>query len=262
LDESGYLDLPGGEVLILAGDICEARSMRRDLHATKVLSDQPQRSFPSSEFFKFECAKYDKVFMVMGNHESYHGRLDKTYDELKKMLPEYVTLLENQVEEYNGVMFMGATLWTDINKGDPLTEWQLRQNMSDYSLITNYYPDKDMYHKLTPSHTHKLHNRTKHYFESVLKENQDNPFVVITHHSPSFMSTHEKYKHYKLMNGGYSSDLSEFILDNPQITYWCHGHHHSTSDFMIGDTRVLCNPRGYLPYEANNGFDVNFTFDM
>ena len=51
------------------------------------------------------------------------------------------------------------------------------------------------------------------------------------------------------MNGGYSSDLSEFILDNPQIKLWTHGHTHEDFDYMIGSTRIVCNPRGYDGYE-------------
>jgi hypothetical protein len=51
------------------------------------------------------------------------------------------------------------------------------------------------------------------------------------------------------MNGGYSSDLSQFILDNPQIKLWTHGHTHETFDYVIGETRIFCNPRGYIGYE-------------
>jgi hypothetical protein len=51
------------------------------------------------------------------------------------------------------------------------------------------------------------------------------------------------------MNGGYSSDLSEFILDHPQIKLWTHGHTHEDFDYLIGSTRIVCNPRGYINYE-------------
>jgi hypothetical protein len=51
------------------------------------------------------------------------------------------------------------------------------------------------------------------------------------------------------MNGGYTSDLVEFILDRPQIKLWTHGHTHEQFDYMIGSTRVVCNPRGYDGYE-------------
>jgi hypothetical protein len=52
------------------------------------------------------------------------------------------------------------------------------------------------------------------------------------------------------MNGGYHSDLSELILSNPQIKLWTHGHTHELFDYMIGSTRVVCNPRGYHSYES------------
>jgi hypothetical protein len=53
------------------------------------------------------------------------------------------------------------------------------------------------------------------------------------------------------MNGGFSSDMSEFILDRPQICLWTHGHMHDPFDYVIGSTRVVCNPRGYIGYEES-----------
>jgi hypothetical protein len=54
------------------------------------------------------------------------------------------------------------------------------------------------------------------------------------------------------MNGGYSSDLTDFILDRPQIKAWTHGHTHELFDYRIGSTRILCNPRGYVLYERGS----------
>jgi hypothetical protein len=83
--EFGPVSLPGGDVLILAGDICESRSLRKNFHETKLL-DRTPGAFKYQDFFDFECAKYQQVFYVMGNHEHYHGRYDRTYSELKSML--------------------------------------------------------------------------------------------------------------------------------------------------------------------------------
>jgi hypothetical protein len=43
--------------------------------------------------------------------------------------------------------------------------------------------------------------------------------------------------------------LIDFILERPQIKLWTHGHTHEEFDYMIGSTRVVCNPRGYADYE-------------
>ena len=93
LDISKYLELPGGDVLIIAGDACEAKSWHREFHETKLI-DRTPGGFPCADFFKFQCAKYRKVFYVMGNHEHYHGKFWKTYAQIKNMLPPNASILE------------------------------------------------------------------------------------------------------------------------------------------------------------------------
>jgi len=259
--EFGYQTLPGGDVLILAGDICEYRTLKNEFHKTKVLDREPG-AFKAYDFFYSECAKYKKVFMVMGNHEHYHHRFDKTYNDLKAILPDNVTLLEKEFVEYDGVVFMGGTLWTDMNKGDPITVHVVKNMMHDYRVIQNHYADKDLYYKLTPEVTVDEHRKTLKAFKMFLEMTRDKPVVVITHMAPSFKSVNEKYLHEGVSNGGYASDLSEFILDHENIKVWVHGHMHDGVDYMIGNTRVLANPRGYTPYEDDNGFIPGFYFEV
>jgi hypothetical protein len=85
--------------------------------------------------------------------------------------------------------------------------------------------------------------------KATVESNTSNKYVVIGHHAPSKQSTKPKYQKDVMVNGAYSSDLSEFILDHPQIKVWTHGHTHDVFDYMIGSTRILCNPRGYDAYE-------------
>jgi Icc-related predicted phosphoesterase len=252
--------MPGGDVLIIAGDACEARELVKEHHSTKPLP-YTGGNFPCYDFFEFECAKYKKVFYVMGNHEHYHGKFWKTKTELERVLPKNITLLENQCEEYEGVLFVGATLWTDMNKGDPITLHSMQNYMNDYRVITYHYPQYDSYHKMRPMDTVKIHIESKRYIEQKVKEHADKPVVVITHMGPTWMSVNDKYKG-ELSNGAYVSDLSNLILDNTNIKAWVHGHVHDPVDYMVGDTRVMCNPRGYLPWEKDNGFIPGFYFEI
>lgn len=259
--ENGYQELPGGEVLILAGDICEARDFKKDFHSTRLLDAKPG-SYKWYDFFYKECAKYDRVFYVLGNHEHYQGRFDRTHNELKEILPANVRLLENDCEEYRGVLFVGATLWTDCNNNNPLTIHILKYSMNDYRIIKNHYVNKDIYYKLTPEYTSSVHRKSRDYIRFIANEKSHMPIVVITHHGPSFMSINEKYKHEMHMNGGYTSDLSELILDHENIRVWVHGHMHDAVDYVLGSTRVVSNPRGYVGYEDTSRFDPNFSFEI
>lgn len=262
--EFGRQELPGGEVLILAGDIAEAKNIAKEYHGTKP-EPYVGGDLTYYDFFEKECSKYQKVFYVMGNHEHYHGRFDQTYDVLSRCLPSNVTLLENSVEEYNGVMFMGATLWTNCNNADSLTLYHLKHMMNDYKVVQNHYKDKGLYHKLIPEYTFRTHIKTMEYFRFMLSEHRNKPFVIVTHHAPSFKSVPEQYVGDTLMNGGYASDLSEFILDNENIKVWVHGHMHDPVDYEIGSTRVLCNPRGYNGYERiteDDQFNPGFSFEV
>jgi hypothetical protein len=128
--------------------------------------------------------------------------------------------------------------------------------MNDFRIIRN---DELGFTKLRPAHTMHRHQRTVAYLKTVLADRKDNKVVVVGHHAPTLNSIHEKYRNDQLMNGGYASDLSELILDNPQIKLWTHGHMHDPFDYMVGETRVVCNPRGYAGHDTQaDVFEVKF----
>jgi len=255
--EWGGVTLPGGEVLILAGDVCESRKVVRHKQAWELLTAEEQADPKYVELYRCwtfwlqQTAKYERVFYVLGNHEFYSGRFDLVHDELRAILPDNVTLLENEVVEYKDIIWMGATLWTNANNHDQLTLYTLKYNMNDYRCIKVHNKSADIYHKLTPETTVATHVKTVNWFRETLPQYTDQKVVMITHHAPSFKSISPQYSgpgdHH--MNGGYASDLSELILDHPQIKVMIHGHVHSQHWYTIGDTLVLANPRGYKGHE-------------
>ena len=261
------LELPGGDVLILSGDVCEAKNIKAGSYDPNGIMFDFERANRRPDryirFFKEECTKYRHVIYVMGNHEHYGFRYDKTYSQLLLNLPDNVRLLEKESTDIDGVLFIGATLWTDCNKGDPITMTFLKSSMNDYRIVQNYYKDTGKYFKLIPEFTYKEHRDTLKYFETVLDANPERKVVVVTHHSPSKQSIKPKYQGDYHMNGGYSSDLEQFILDHPQIQVWTHGHTHDTFDYNVGQCRVICNPRGYVGYEERaHQFDPTVGFDI
>jgi predicted phosphodiesterase len=265
--EFSDLVLPGGDVLILSGDVMEARKLKKDMYDTmNVLlphEDTHKRPDRYYRFFAEECAKYQNVIYVMGNHEHYGFQFQKTWAHINEQLPDNVHLLEREAIDIEDVTFVGCTLWTDMNKGDELTMYHMRSMMNDYKQITMFNEVKNIYHRLTPERTVEEFYKSRDYIRAVVEGRHDQKFVVVTHHAPTKMSTHPRYTNDTLMNGAYSSDLSNFILDHPQIKIWTHGHTHDPFDYMVGSTRIVCNPRGYAGYEERaEQFDPSIEFNI
>jgi Icc-related predicted phosphoesterase len=261
------LTLPGGDVLILSGDVCEARHLKKAMYnKDMVLLEHERRDQRPDRYYRFfeeECSKYREVVMVMGNHEHYGFQYQKTYAHIASQLPDNVTLLENQTHTIDDIVFVGATLWTDMNNGDPLTMFHMKSAMNDYRQITQFNEAKNVYHRLDPERTVEDHYKSRDYIKQVVENDPTKKYVVVTHHAPSKASIKPQYAGDTLMNGAYSSDLSDFILDHPQIKLWTHGHTHDVFDYMIGSTRVICNPRGYKGYEERaEQFDPTLGFEI
>ena len=247
----------GADVLILSGDIMIAEDLHNHpemdygMYSNVNLADLGRRQESALRFRDFlkRCSfQFPHVIYVAGNHEFYHGRWKASLDHLREECTKFtnVYFLERDVKVINDVTFIGATLWTDCNKGDPLTLHALGDMMNDFKIIRN---DEHGYTKLRPAHIMHRHQQTISYLKSILPDMKDRKIVFVGHHAPSKQSTHPKYKNDTLMNGGYSSDLSEFILDHPEIKLWTHGHTHDPFDYMIGTTRIACNPRGYAGWD-------------
>jgi Icc-related predicted phosphoesterase len=61
-------------------------------------------------------------------------------------------------------------------------------------------------------------------------------------------------------NPPFASDLGRFIVES-EARLWVHGHIHSHCDYMVGNTRVLANPRGY-PTESKTGFNPELIVEV
>ena len=86
------------------------------------------------------------------------------------------------------------------------------------------------------------------YIDIVTRE--PGSYIVVGHHAPSSQSVAEWFRADTLMNGAFRSELDGFIETRPQIKYWLHGHMHNNSNYWVGETRVVCNPRGYIGHES------------
>ena len=263
--EFGNLDISNdnhADVLILSGDICVAADLdMRDRRQTE-LGFARYRSERFHDFFERCAENFLHVIYVMGNHEYYHSDFATALGEMRRKLEHLTNLyiMERDVKVIGNVTFIGGTLWTDMNSRDSLTLYHMRTMMNDFRVIQNSTTPvhfrtlegefRTRVAKFSPEDSVTEHVKMKQYIQSVVQGNHDTKYVVVGHHSPSRLSTHEMYANDTVMNGGYSSDLDEFIKDHPQIRLWTHGHTHHPFDYVIGETRIVCNPRGYVGHEV------------
>lgn len=252
------------DVLILSGDICVAHSLHDHPIDKPVPADamKPGRNqsaaYKYREFFKRVNDEFPNTIYCSGNHEFYHGRFPDAYDWLREEVKNYsnIHFLDKEQVEIDGATFVGGTLWTDMNKNDPTTLQLIEGMMNDFRIIRN---SQRNYGRFTPLDAVVHHRETLAYIKSVVDSDASKKYVVVGHHAPCALSIHETYKNEYYMNGGYHSDLSEFILDRPQIALWTHGHMHNPSDYMMGDTRIVCNPRGYKGHDPHaDHFQLKF----
>lgn len=93
-----------------------------------------------------------------------------------------------------------------------------------------------------PGEVPGMHRATRAFFEATLARPHDGPTVVVTHHAPHPASLSDPHAD---LAWRYASDLTDVIVDRgPDL--WVHGHAHRASDYRIGRTRVVCNPRGHV----------------
>ena len=240
------------DVLILGGDICVANDItQRDLYNTM---GEEYRSNRFHAFFERCCDRFPHVIFIVGNHEHYHGDFAKTVPHFKDVLGYLPNLhiLEKETFVLDDVTFIGGTLWTDMNRRDTRTLHAISGMMNDFRCVSNSAKIADgrgWPGHFTTTDAADDHDAMLEYIRLMIEGKFDQKFVIVGHHAPSRLSTHPRYAHEAIMNGGYSSELDDFILDHPQIKLWTHGHTHEDFDYCIGSTRILCNPRGYINYE-------------
>ena len=232
------------DLVILAGDI----------HTTSHGLDWAAKTFGQT-----------KTVYVPGNHEYYNGMPFSRGSEILRehadrcRLAGYpIHVLDNDAVVIDGVRVIGTTLWTDLelhNNPDEMKA-KARDIIKDYRKIV-----WDAGKSLTPAHTIQRHKESVTYLEKTLAEDFDGRTIVVTHHLPSETGCFPDYRPpYDYSNPFFASRLDDLVIDSG-ADLWVFGHTHSSHDYKIGDTRMVCNPRGY-PNESKTGFDSGLIVEI
>lgn len=160
---------------------------------------------------------------INGNHDLF-GRFLSESSMFERTLP-------------NGMNLKAATLWTDFHD-NIMAEIAYQTTLPDTGRIKEISPAKIKY-------LHGIHRRF------IFDTHAD---VVMTHNPPTMQSVGAAYANAGYLNQAFMSELSDFI-QNSDIKLWVCGHVHHKHSYMVGNTKVVCNPLGYPGQNYQNVTD-------
>jgi Predicted phosphohydrolase len=225
--EQFALSLPVlGDVLVLGGDILP---LRREPHIRKTLG--------------WFCDRFPQVIYVTGNHEYYKAGPASASALLTSCAKDFPNLhvLDPGVVEIGGTRFVGATLWFPPTPD----EEEYRHLLLDFTLIPEFV-----------SWVHETHARHLAFLEQNVRPGD----VVVTHFVPHPRSIAPQYQDSPL-NRFFVAEDAVPLVERCGARLWIHGHTHSTFDYRVGDTRVVCNPRGY-PGEQGTSMNPELVIEV
>jgi len=215
------------DIIVLAGDVHVGDELFKSLTGIQVESNKP-------------------IIYVPGNHEYYgrrKDRFDRALKEFNELNQDIHILLEDKVM-IDDITFIGTTGWWDGSGGE--INALVKRSLNDFTRIFDIMNEGNDEGK-------KWGETSRDFITDTLEE-LNGKICVVTHH----------YPHYKSIDPEYSSspinvcfgNRWEWIIDKFQPECWIHGHTHSSFDYMVKDTRIVCNPQGYITYLGQNYYDV------
>lgn len=218
-----YYEYAGEDLVVLAGDIHTQNRHR-------FLLDQIPPNI--------------KVLFVCGNHEYYGATFEYVNEFFYNLQAEYSNFifLENENIIINGVDFYGGTMFSnwELYNDSVIAKQRAKQGIADFSWIDKL--DKDGQKRRWNVEDHyQEHLKFKEGLKTWLEKSTAQKKVVISHFVPSPKCIHPMWEGSSL-NPYFTSNMEEFMGWDG---LWLFGHTHNDHDIMIGNTRLVCNPKGY-----------------
>jgi len=195
------------------------------------------------------------VIFVPGNHEFYDGTMEPVLlDMVRQAEGSRVHVLNCTEFVFEGVRFLGCTLWTDFQlrlKTDPGPLWSTKRAVSEARRRLNDFRAIQLLDQSSVTRRRgfsvedslQLHWTHRRWLAERLNEPFSGPTVVITHHAPHRGSLAQRFED-DWLSPSFVSELESNFFKAPVL--WVHGHNHDSFDYQVGNCRVVANPRGYM----------------
>jgi predicted phosphodiesterase len=198
----------------------------------------------------------EHVLYVPGNHEFYGADIDRTVEKARQAAAgTNVRILQNDAELIGGVLFAGATLWTDFELFGNREYATARASdvMNDYRKIRkNSYAER-----LRPADTVARHFESREFIARTIGATDARRKVVVSHHGCVREAIRTGMEG-DIISSAYVSDCRELLAG---VDLWIYGHTHEHRDFTIRSTRIVSNAKGYGPWPSAQATLDNWKFD-
>lgn len=240
----------GQDAVVLPGDITR---MDVGIYKTLLLFRQ-----------HFGCP----IIFVHGNHEFYKSNRNAVVRATKEAVSRLqgVYWLDCDEVMIGGRRILGTPLWYGKKRPPDRVlssedEWErgivkLHDPASRGGIYVETWADFESIENLD-TWIYDEHGRAIKYLCREIRQGD----IVVTHMLPSKRSTPPKFQN-ALSNHWFVSDMSP-VIERSKPALWIHGHTHSSCDYVLGETRVVCNPFGIQSKgELNVSFDEDFTVEL
>jgi predicted phosphodiesterase len=226
---------PSASILILAGDILYLKNV----------------GILSSSFVKYLESNWERVIIVLGNHDYYNMNYNDSRDQkwFKSINYDFanIEIVNNSSVTIDDITFICSTLWSDTPTP---YEFVVSKYIADYSQIK----------EVDVNTINMLNKDAIKYIKDELKT-VDNA-VIVSHHLPTWECVSTQYKNDNLTYA-FANNLDDLMLDySDKIKAWIHGHSHDFKDEIIHGIRVVRNPLGYAYRNENPTYINDFVIEI
>ena len=201
-------------------------------------------------FLDIISPKFQKVFIIAGNHEFYTCYpMNDVIEKINRICAKYsnVSFLNNSYEDYMGYRWIGSTLWSRVDEK-----------------TTYLINDTEYIAGMTPAYYNQLHTSCSSFLEKTLAEIPIGlKCIIITHHlpSPSLIDAEYLTPEKQPYNQWFAANMDNLIVFNMEkISTWFYGHTHKPRIYNLDGVQFVCNPLGY-PNE-NRVYNLTKTVEL
>ncbi|PLB53519.1 putative calcineurin-like phosphoesterase [Aspergillus steynii IBT 23096] len=221
------------------------------------------------DFIQQLTARFELVFLVLGNHEFYNGTFAEGLRKAEALerdpsLNGRLVVLHRRQFDIPGtrVSVLGCTLWSDV---PDQSKDIVRAKVKDFQRIEGWtVDDHNANHKSDHSWLVKEIESIKRANEG-RSQNETRFVLVVTHHAPLTRGTSKPQYEGSPWSCAFGTDVLPHL--SAGVDTWMFGHTHYSTGFQEEGVRVVSNQRGYvLPWhnstDASSGFDVRRVLHM